>query len=286
MRDQVCLVTGATSGIGKETAQALVALGATVVVVGRNPERTEALVASLRAGIGDAGGRVESILGDLATLAEVRAVAAAFKARYDRLDRLVNNAGAIFTTRQETSDGFERTFALNHLAYYLLTVELLPLLQHTPEARVISTASAGHHFGKLDFDDLQFQRRAWLGGWAPYCQSKLCNVLFARALGRRLQATGGVAHSVHPGVVATGFLATGNGALARASMTMARPFMRTPAQGAATLIWATTAPEPGTFTGAYLANSKVAKASKRGQNDADAERLWQVSAELCGVRAD
>jgi NAD(P)-dependent dehydrogenase (short-subunit alcohol dehydrogenase family) len=136
--------------------------------------------------------------------------------------------------------------------------------------------------GKIDFDDLHFAKRMWMGGWMPYCQSKLCNVLFARSLARRLEATGGVAHAVHPGTVATGFLASGNGALARASMSMARPFLRTPAKGASTLIWAASAPEPATFSGAYLADCKVAKASKRGQNDADAERLWALSAELCG----
>lgn len=282
---ETALITGASSGIGRELARSLFSLGKRVVVVGRGAQRLEALVAELRAAQPDRAQAAHVLVADLSTLAGVRQLAQAFKARFDRLDLLVNNAGGIFTTRHLTADGFEHTFALNHLAYFLLTHELLPLLRSTPDARIVSTASTAHRGGQIRLDDLNFEQRAWRWGWGAYNQSKLANILFTRSLAARLSPEEVSVSCFHPGVVGTGFLSTGNGVLARAAMGVGRPFLRTPAQGAATGLWAATEADPVQIHGAYLADARVARPSRRAQDDDVAEALWRRSAELCGVEA-
>jgi retinol dehydrogenase 12 len=203
---QVCLVTGATSGIGRVTAEVLAQRGATVIVVGRNPNKTAQAVAAIQAATGNAN--VESLLADLSVQAQVRALAAQFLAHHSRLDVLLNNAGAVFGARQETADGLEMTFALNHLSYFLLTNLLLDTLKATARehggARIVNVASNSHRrVAGLRFDDLQ--GRSGYFGYRAYGASKLANVLFNLELSRRLAGSGVTANAVHPGLVSTGF---------------------------------------------------------------------------------
>jgi NAD(P)-dependent dehydrogenase (short-subunit alcohol dehydrogenase family) len=212
LEGKVFLVTGATEGIGKAAALEFARRGAALTIVGRNPEKSERVKAELEAA---AGGPVELLLGDLSKLADIRAVALAFKAKHDRLDVLVNNAGGVFNKRALSADGFEMTFALNHLGYFLLTRELLGLLEKTPGARVVSTSSGAHAMGKIDFDDIA-KRPSGKAGFSVYGASKLANILFTRELSRRLSGSGAVANCLHPGFVQTGFGLNNGGLMAGA----------------------------------------------------------------------
>ncbi|MCA9543388.1 MAG: SDR family oxidoreductase [Myxococcales bacterium] len=274
MEGMTCLVTGATSGIGEITAQALAQAGADLFLVARNADKAKALVDRLKAQTGN--DRITALIGDLSRQADVRRVAAEFKAQRDRLDRLVNNAGGAFTERKVTDDGFEYTWALNHLAYFLLTLELQPLLAATPGARVVCTASDAHKGGKLVWDDLQYERRRYGTGTLAYCQSKLANVLFAREAARRFAEDGITVNSVHPGYVASGF-ALNNGPVVKFGQWLGKPFARSPEKGAETVIWATVDPGAATLNGEYLMDKKVRRPSARGRDDEAAARLWELS---------
>jgi NAD(P)-dependent dehydrogenase (short-subunit alcohol dehydrogenase family) len=219
MDGKTCLITGATSGIGKETAFGLARLGARVVIVGRDPDRTRAAADWIRRETGSE--QVSFLLADLSSQSEVRGLAREFKDKYSRLDVLVNNAGGIFTRRETTVDGFERTWALNHLAYFLFTQELLELLKASAPARIVNVASIMHTGGLIDFGDLQGEKS--YSGIRAYSQSKLANVLFTYALARRLEGTGVTANCLHPGGVATGFGQNTFGAL--------KLLMRLPSRG-------------------------------------------------------
>ncbi len=275
------LITGGTEGIGKAAATDFARRGATVVLVGRNPEKTARVVAELKAASGNA--KIESILGDLSRLADIRAVAAAFKARFDRLDVLVNNAGAVFTERKLTADGIEQTFALNHLSYFLLTHELRDVLEKTPGARVVSTSSGAHQMGRLASLDEVARREKSYGGFPAYGDSKLANILFTRELARRLDGTGVVANCFHPGYVASGFGQNNRGATAFFIKITAPIFGRTTEQGAATLVWLATSPDAAKVSGEYFFNARVARTSKFAKDDNLAKSLWAFSEKICGI---
>ena len=210
---KIILVTGATSGIGYITARELARQGAQVILVGRDPVRTDSAVDSIRSETGSS--QVSRLLADLASQAEIRRLAGQFSQQYPRLDVLVNNAGGFFLRRRLSPDGLEMTFALNHLAYFLLTLLLLPALEAAGEARIVNVASDAHESGKINFDDLQSEHRYF--SWAAYGQSKLANILFTYELARRLGDRKITANVLHPGFVATN-LARNNGILAKAAM--------------------------------------------------------------------
>lgn len=260
------LVTGATGGIGFETARGLARRGAQVVIVGRDPQRT----ARVAAEVGAAG----TVLADLSELAQVERAAAEYRERFGQLDVLVNNAGALYRTRQESREGIELTWALNHLAPFLLTRELLPLLRQSAErrgelARVVTVASLAHVIGRIRFADPEFRRG--YAAWPAYAQSKLANILFARELARREPELLSV--SLHPGMVASGFGKNGGGRFAQAYGLLDR-FSLTPEQGAQTSLCAVTAPVD---TGGYYADSRRATPAPQALDDGAAARLWALS---------
>jgi len=274
MQGQVCLVTGATFGIGRATALGLAGRGARVAIVGRDAGRTEATATWLRRASGNE--QVEPLLADLFAQAEVRRLAQAFMATHRRLDVLVNNAGGFFSERATTVDGFERTWALNHLVYFRLTLELLPLLKASAPARIVNVASAVHARGRIDFDDLQGARR--YDGVRSYCQSKLANVLFTYALARRLAGSGVTANCLHPGMVATGIKRNMRG-VPWLFMTAAGAFMLTPEQGAATSIHLASSPAVAGISGKYFVKCRWAESSPLSRDEALQERLWAASLE-------
>jgi NAD(P)-dependent dehydrogenase (short-subunit alcohol dehydrogenase family) len=272
------LITGATRGIGEAAAVALAGQGHEVGLVGRDPERVAASAAKARSA-GGTGATVHEHVADLQRMDEVRRLAAEVLDRYPVLDVLANNAGALFGSREETPDGFERTFALNHLAPFLLTDLLLERLAADGGGRVVTTASDAHTGGTVDLDDLQSERRSYRA-MGVYGTSKLENILFTRELARRAPA-GVTATCFHPGVVRTGF---GNDSVIwRILTTVGAPFMRSPKSGASSLVWLATSPEAKELTGVYVVDEKVRQPSAQAQDDNLAELLWERSVEL--VRA-
>ena len=272
MQDKICLVTGATLGIGKETALGLARKGAQVVIVGRDEARTRETAAWIVKESGNA--RIDFLVADLSSQAEVRRLAAEFKGKYVRLDVLLNNAGAIFTRRETTIDGYERTWALNHLAEFLLTSLLLEMLQASAPARIVNVASAAHTSGKIDFDNLQGEEK--YSGIGAYSQSKLANILFTYALARRLSGKGVTANCLHPGVVATGFGHNTPG-LINTLLGLARPFLMSAEKGAATSIALASSPDVADVSGKYFAKSQPIASSKLSYDEALQEKLWAVS---------
>jgi len=280
MAGRTVLVTGGTAGIGRATALGLATMGAHLAVCGRDRGRTEGAAREIRAA---SGGQVDVFVADLSSQSEVRRLADEVLQRLSRIDALVNNVGGYWNTRHVTADGLERTFALNHLAPFLLTNLLRDRLQHSAPARVVTVSSNAHAQGRIDFDDLQGER-SWSGARA-YSQSKLANVLFAYELARRLPATLVTANALHPGVTRTAFGAEDPGGVQRRFTPFMRAFMKAPAQGAATSIHLASAPDLEQVTGRYFANSKPRRSSKRSYDQAAAGRLWQVSADLVGLTA-
>jgi NAD(P)-dependent dehydrogenase (short-subunit alcohol dehydrogenase family) len=277
MKGKVCLVTGATSGIGLATAEALAARGGTVVLVGRDPEKTARTAAAIRESARNPA--VEYLLADLSSQAEVRRLARDFQARHDRLHVLVNNAGAAFKTRIESIDGIELTFALNHLAYFLLTNLLLDTIKASAPARIVNVASGAHTAVKsIDFDDLQASRRKY-GAFRVYGHSKLANLLFTRELARRLEGTGVTANAMHPGLVATNFGAK-MPAVVRATF---RLFGLPPEKGARTIVYLATSPKVEGISGRYFYKQKEASTSAGAQDAEAARRLWQISETMTGL---
>jgi retinol dehydrogenase-12 len=278
LEGKVLLVTGATEGIGKAAAHELACRGATLVLVGRSADKGERVVQEIRARSGN--DRIELLLGDLSRIADVRAVADQLRARHDRLDVLVNNAGALFLAYQTSADGLEMTFALNHMAYFVLTTALLDLLRKTPGSRVVSTSSGAHHTARLDLATVA--RRKGSAGMGAYADSKLANILFTRELARRL-GEGSTANCFHPGFVRSAF-GSNNGTVAAWLIARgASIFARTPEKGAETLVWAATSAEAGQYRGEYFHDCKPARVAKRGKDDALAQGLWRLSEELAGL---
>jgi NAD(P)-dependent dehydrogenase (short-subunit alcohol dehydrogenase family) len=280
MTGRSVLVTGGTGGIGRATALGLATMGAHLAITGRDRGRAEGAAGEIRAA---GGGQVDVFVADLSSQSEVRRLAGEVLQRLWRIDVLVNNVGGYWNTRHVTADGLERTFALNHLAPFLLTNLLLDRLTHSAPARVVTVASNAHAQGRIDFDDLQSER-SWSGARA-YNQSKLANVLFTYELARRLPATCVTANALHPGVVRTSFGAEDPAAVQRLLVPFMRPFMKAPAQGAATSIQLASAPALEQVTGRYFANRNPKRSSKRSYDQAAAARLWQVSADLAGLTA-
>jgi NAD(P)-dependent dehydrogenase (short-subunit alcohol dehydrogenase family) len=281
VRDKVCVVTGATSGIGEEIALGLLRQGARVTAVGRSRERGEAALARLRRESGNPN--VELCLADLSSQEQVRGLAARLLEQLPRIHVLVNNAGIVNLRRELTCDGLEATFAVNHLAYYQLTMLLLERLRACAPARIVNVASDAHKFsGGLDFSDLQNERR--YRSMKVYGQSKAANILFTRELGKRLEGTGVTINCMHPGGVATR-LAQQNGRFAKLITRAISIFMRTPAQGADTAVWLATAPELAGVTGRYFYSRREHTPAAHARDDAAAGRLFEVSAKLVGLPA-
>jgi NAD(P)-dependent dehydrogenase (short-subunit alcohol dehydrogenase family) len=277
MTGRVCLVTGATNGIGQATAQALAERGATVLVAGRNAEKVQATVEATRQKSGNPA--VEGLTADLSAMAEVRRLADEVRARWGRLHVLVNNAGAVFAERQESAEGIEMTWALNHLSYFLLTNRLLDALRAGGEpgrsARIVNVSSGAHWRGRLNFDDLE-SRKGYFS-YSAYGQSKLANILFTRALARRLTGSGVTANAMHPGLVHTGFGSNNRQWFWRLVYFFVNRLALTPAQGAETAVYLATAPEVEGVTGQYFVKCRPAATSAAAQDEAAAERLWAVS---------
>jgi retinol dehydrogenase 12 len=270
------LLTGATRGIGRAAAIELAREGVEVALVGREAERVKAVAQEARAA--GAGAPVHEHLADLMLMAEVRALADEVRERYEHIDVLANNAGALFASRKETSEGFERTFALNHLAPFLLTNLLSDRLGG---GRVVTTASDAHKSGRLDLDDLQSERS--YSAMRVYGTSKLCNILFTRELAKR--APGLRANCFHPGVVRTGFGKNENG-IWKVLTTLGAPFFRSPQRGARSLVWLSLSDETAALTGEYVQDEKILTPSAQARDDTLAEGLWERSAQLVGLPAN
>lgn len=276
MKGKVCVVTGATSGIGKAAAAALTGLGATVVLVGRDRGRTEAAAAEIGSASASAP-RAE--VADLASLEQVRALAERL-AGLERIDVLINNAGLVLGERRITPDGFEHVFALNHLAPFLLTNLLLPKLAASAPARVVTVTSDAHSAGRLDLNDPNLER-GW-DSWRSYANSKLANILFTRELARRSDGTGVTANCAHPGVVRTGF-GRESRPLLKLGITIARPFMLSPERGADTIVYLATSPDVAGQTGGYYVKRQQREPSAAARDDAAAGKLWDISEKLTGL---
>jgi NAD(P)-dependent dehydrogenase (short-subunit alcohol dehydrogenase family) len=278
MHGKVCMVTGATSGVGLVTAQALARQGATLLVVGRNPERGAATVSRIQQETGNSA--VESIIADLSAQAQVRRLASEVQRRFARLDVLINNAGALFVRRQLSDDGVEMTFALNHLAYFLLTNLLLDHLKASPSGRIVNVSSEAHRGARLDFADLQGRHR--YRGWRAYARSKLANILFTYELARRLEGTRVVANALHPGFVATNFGRNNRGLTAMLWRILQLAAI-SPEEGAQTIIHLASSAEVNGINGRYFVKKKAVRSSEVSYDRAAAERLWQASVEFTGL---
>jgi retinol dehydrogenase 14 len=280
MSEKVCLITGATSGIGKATAMGLASMGASIVMVGRDRGRGEAVMAEIKEKSGNAS--VDLMLADVSSQEQIRQLADEFKGAYPRLDVLINNAGVFRSKRTTTEDGIETTFAVNHLAYFLLTNLLLDVLEASAPSRIVNVASGDHSNGTIDFDDLQGEKG--YKGAKAYSQSKLANVLFTYELARRLEGTGVTANCLHPGVVRTNF-GSGVSGVFGFMVRALRPLMISPEKGAETSIYLASSPEVEGLSGRYFVKKDEARSSDVTYDERLARRLWEVSAELTNLPA-
>lgn len=278
MRGKTVVITGGTSGIGEVAAVALAKMGARIVLVARDKSRGDATLARLRDITPDIAHSV--YFADLLRLAEMKRVAAEIADHEPRIDVLINNAGALFAKRRLTEDGLERTFALNHMAYFVMTVGLRERLLASGLARIINTASAAHQGATLDFEDLQSAKS--FGGRKAYGRSKLCNILFTREFARRLQSTGVTANCLHPGFVATRFGDQSGGLISRL-IWLAKFSAISPAQGAETVIYLASSPDVAKATGQYFYKSMPVRPSSWAEDDRSALLLWERSAALAGM---
>jgi NAD(P)-dependent dehydrogenase (short-subunit alcohol dehydrogenase family) len=273
---KTCVITGATSGIGLAAAEALAGRGASLALVGRDRSRGEAALARVRAAA--PGVRATVHYADLTRLAEVRRLGAELLATHPRIDVLVNNAGALFQQREVTEDGLERTFALNHVAYFLLTQLLRERLAASAPARVVSVASRAHEGAVLDLEDLNLERG--YSGWTAYRRSKLANILFTRELARRLAGTGVSANCLHPGFVASRFGDNNRGPFGWGMRLAKRLAAISEQRAAETIVFLASDPSVAGTTGGYFADSRPATPSAAAQDDRTAARLWEISAKL------
>lgn len=279
MADKICIVTGASSGIGKWAALGLAKLGATIVMVSKSRERGESARDEILEKTRNKA-PVDLMFADLSSQRSIRQLAENFKKRYPRLDVLVNNAGGVFSPRRQTEDGIEYTFALNHLAYFLLTELVLDVLKASAPSRIVNVASDAHTAGHIDFD-LEGRRRYW--AYRAYSQSKLANVLFTYELARGLEGTGVTVNAVHPGVVRTNFGSTASVPF-RILVKIAGPFMRSPEKGAETVVYLATSNDVNGVTGRYFFDKKERRSSKESYDLEVAKRLWETSEKLTRLR--
>ncbi len=280
MHDKVVVITGATSGIGEVTARRLAEMGARLVLVARDKGRGEAALSRLRAGETDRGHTIH--YADLSRISEMKRLAAEIAAAEPRIDVLINNAGALFGSRQVTEDDLERTFAVNHLAYFVLTMGLQQRLIAGSPARIVNTASDAHRGCKLDFGDLQSTRG--YSGFKVYGRSKLCNILFTRELARRWRGQGVTANCLHPGFVATRF-GDGSGGMLSRAVRVAKIFAISPEEGAQTIVYLASSPDVADVSGEYFYKCRRATPTQEARDDSAAERLWIESARLARIAA-
>jgi retinol dehydrogenase 12 len=285
MQGKTVLITGATNGVGKITALNIAKLGAHVTIIGRNQARVDETLAQLRA----AGGNADAITADLSSMSDIRRAAAEFRAKHQRLDVLVNNAGAVYFDAQKSPDGIELTFALNHISYFLLTTLLLDLLiasgSAAHKARVVNVSSEAHQAAQGIREDYEFKQG--YNAFGAYAQSKLANILFSNELARRMAAQNApvVSNALHPGFVDTGFAHNNKNPLASAGLWIARTFglSLTAEQGAQTQTYLATSPDVEGVTGKYFAKARVATPTAHAQDMAAAAKLWQLSEQITGV---
>jgi NAD(P)-dependent dehydrogenase (short-subunit alcohol dehydrogenase family) len=278
VKDKVCLITGGTDGIGKEAAYGIARQGATLLIHGRDAEKGARTVEELKARSGNQA--IEFLQADFASLVDVRRLAAAIIERAPRIDVLINNAGGMFVKHRVSKEGYELTFAINHLAPFLLTHLLLDTLKSGVPARIVTTASDAHRGASLNFDDLQAMRK--YSPMGAYGSSKLANVLFTRALAKRLAGTTVTATCFHPGFVRSS-IARDFAPIPKALFHLMAAFARTPAKGAETMVYLATAPEVQGASGGYYVDCKLTPPAPAAQDDTAAERLWRVSEQLVGI---
>ena len=280
MKGKTVVITGGTSGIGEIAAERLAQMGARIVLIARNKSRGEATLARLHERAPDLAHTVH--YADLARISEMKRVAAEITSQEPRVDVLVNNAGAIFARRRLTEDNLECTFALNHMAYFVITEGLRERLLASAPARIVSTASAAHQGAKLDFDDLQSVKD--FKPMKAYGRSKLCNILFTRELARRLQRTGVTANCLHPGFVATRIGDESGGLISR-FVWLAKIFAVSPEKGAETIVFLASSPSVADTTGEYFYKRQLIAPSTAAQDNRAAALLWERSAALAGLKA-
>lgn len=280
LQGKICLITGGTNGLGKSTALSLAKMGATVVIVGRDELKSVQVVEELRTASGN--NNVHSLTADLSSQADVRRLAGEFKAKYPKLHILINNAGAAFTQRQISADGVEMTLALNHLAGFLLTNLLLDTLKASAPARIINVSSGGHTAGRIEFDNLQGEKKY---GFDAYLNSKLANILFTVELAGRLAGTQVTVNALDPGLTATGFGANNGKVMATLIKVFAPLVMRSPEKGAETSVYLASSPAVATVTGKYFRDSKSVPPAPQADDAAVAKELWEVSAKLVNLAA-
>jgi NAD(P)-dependent dehydrogenase (short-subunit alcohol dehydrogenase family) len=280
MKGKTVLITGATNGIGKLTALELAKKSAEVVIVGRNPTKTSRVVQQIKQNSGNLA--VYGLVADLSSTAQIRQLAQDYHQKYPLLNTLINNAGGIFANRMVTADGYEYTFALNHLAYFTLTNLLLDVLLADAPSRIINVSSRSHEGAVLNFGDLQNEQHYSYGGYRAYGQSKLANLLFTYELARRLAGTGVTVNALHPGTVATGFGENNRGAM-KVSMRIYHQFALTPEEGADTIIYLASSPEVEGVTGKYWTNRMAIPSSTESYDEEAQKRLWSISAQLTGI---
>ncbi len=281
LNGKVCLVTGATSGIGEVTAKALAARGAQVILVGRNQLKADKTVQQIQSETGS--NSVQYLLADFADLQQIHDLVSSFKSQYSRLDVLINNAGAYFNSRRQTAYGVEMTFLVNHLAPFLLTNLLLDMIKASPAARIINVSSDAHQYGSMDFADLEYKRRYF--GMKAYARSKLANILFTYELARRLEGSAVTVNALHPGHIATDIWRTNFSLIGPLLKWIMGFFAITPEEGAKTSIYLASSPEVEGLTGQYYIKQEVVQSSPMSYDQNLACQLWRVSEQLSGQAA-
>lgn len=275
MEQKIALITGANSGMGKATAAAFAKAGMHVIMLCRSEQRGKAALDDVLAA---SGGEVTLMLCDLSSMADIKRFCDEFKSKFKRLDILVNNAGVITPRRRETKDGLELQFGVNHIGHFLLTTNLLDLIKSTEKARIVVVGSGAHKIGKIDFNNIPLK-----GGYSvfsSYGRAKLCNLLFAKELAKRLTDSGVTVNCVHPGAVATSMGMDRDTGFGKTILKLLKPFFQTPEQGAATAIYVATSDECAGVSGEYFYKCKIHKASNRANDEALSKQLWQLSEEI------
>ncbi len=275
MADRVCIVSGGNSGIGFELCRGMADAGFHVVMVSRGAERGQPALDKLKAEFGDS---VEMMLCDMSDLVNISKLHAEFTAKFDRLDVLLNNAGAMWGRREKTAQGHEMTFGVNHLGYFVMAQIFLPLLKATEGSRIINTASEAHRMANLKLKNLNWEKK-YYSQWRTYGNYKLCNILFTRELARKLEGTGITTHCFHPGVVRTRFGSGSSGPM-RLFLPLFRLFMINSTKGASTGLHLALSEDAATSTGEYWVRSKRNRGNRHARNDSNASRLWEVSEEM------